>query len=142
MTDQDRTGRPGVPPRPRRAVVAGLALSAGLAVTGTTVAAASWPDHRTRTAVAAAAPEPAAPGTVTFRVVPAPTTPPPTPSPTAPTRPPTPWPTPSGHLPVTGGGDPVPNWLPALGALLVLTGGLIVALARRSRRPDEAGPTP
>ncbi|GAA3745968.1 hypothetical protein GCM10022225_32110 [Plantactinospora mayteni] len=137
MTVQDRTGRPAVPTRPRRAVAAALAFSVGLAVAGTAVAAASRPAGRTAVALAAA--EPPEPGTVTFRVVPAPTTAPPTP-PTP--QPPTPRPTPSGHLPVTGGGgDPASGWLPALGALLVLTGTLIVVAARRSRRPGDAGPT-
>ncbi|AVT33806.1 hypothetical protein C6361_35140 [Plantactinospora sp. BC1] len=134
MTAEDRTGRPTVPPPPpRRAVAAALALSAGLAVAGTTVATVSWPGDPT--GITVAAPEPAEPGTVTFRVVPAPTTAAPTP------RPPTPRPAPTGHLPVTGGGDPVPGWLPALGALLVLTGAVTVVVARRSRRPGGAEPT-
>ncbi|GAB3985153.1 hypothetical protein V1634_10105 [Plantactinospora veratri] len=133
MTAEDRTGRPAVPPPPRRVVAAALALSAGLAVGATTIATAGWPGSPTGITVAAA--EPGEPGTVTFRVVPVPTTAAPTP------QPPTPRPAPSDHLPVTGGGNPTPGWLPALGAMLVLTGAVTVVVARRSRRPGGAGPT-
>lgn len=151
MTAQDRIGRPDNPTRPRRRPSLGVVLLTGLVVAGPPAVAASWPASGTTVSQASAAPTSptdqawggptsspgSEPGTVTFRVVPATPTAPPTP----PTRPPTPWPTPSGgQLPVTGSG-PVPGWLPTVGALLVLGGGLILVIARRSRRtsPDPTG---
>ncbi|MBE1492541.1 LPXTG cell wall anchor domain-containing protein [Plantactinospora soyae] len=147
MTAQDRTGRPESPTHPRRRPHPGVALLTGLAIVTAPVVAASWP--ASRAAVSQAAPAPtspsdSAPGSVTFRVTPATPTAPPTPQPPTPEptpQPPTPEPTPSGgHLPVTGG-DQVPGWLPTLGALLVLGGGLTIVIARRSRRasPDSTG---
>lgn len=129
-----RTGRK--PSRTCGAVAAGLLL--GVLLVAVVVAdPPSASGDRTRQQpgpVPVAAPASAAPGTVTFEVLPRPT-PPPTGTPTAPpTGQPTAKPTPTGHLPVTEGAAP-PTWLPLLGLLLLLVGTLAIVVARR--RPDR-----
>jgi hypothetical protein len=136
MTAQPRTGPPVDASRPRRAPAAATVL-ASLAIAGAPLGAASWPaDPMVRILAAPApTPPPADSGNVTFRVVPAPTTPPTHQPPTH--QPPTPGPTPSGgQLPVTGG-DPTPGWLPGLGALLVLGGAIVLVAVRRGPRPHR-----
>lgn len=142
MIAQDQTGQPVELTSPRRTPAA-VALLTSLVVAATPVVAACWPGSPAVLVRAAGPTAPSDPGGVIFRVVPAPPTPqpptpqPPTPGPPTP-QPPTPGPTPSGgQLPVTGD-DPVPGWLPGLGALLVLGGALAVtAVRKRPRRSGE-----
>jgi hypothetical protein len=140
MIVRSRRGEGRGPAGLLRAALAGATLIAALVIAG---ALPGWASRPVLPAamVRAAAPLAAAPGpsartNVTFEVVPAQPTGSPTsgPSPTGgPTSGPTPGPSPTGgNLPVTGSG-PLPGWLLALGAVLVLGGGLLVTLVRRTR---------
>ena len=126
MIMQGRRGRVGGRRSDHRTIVLSLILGTALSVGGPLPASAARSDAPTLLQATVRPSIP--PANVTFEVLPVPTTDPP-PSPAASTGDPSPS---GGNLPVTGS-EPLPGWLPALGLILLLAGGVLLVAIRQRR---------